>query len=54
MEGNENENASVQNLRYSKGGPKREVHCNTSLSQKVRKIPVAFQFKTFSVIASVA
>ena len=40
METNENENTTVQNpLRCSKGSPKRKMHCNSGLSQEIRKIP---------------
>ena len=39
METNENENITVQKpLGCSKGGPKREVYSNTSLSQETRKV----------------
>ena len=33
-----NKNECTKSLGYSKGGSKREVHFNTSLSQKIRKI----------------
>ena len=39
MQTEKNESTTVQNLLgYIKDGPKREVHFNTSLPQKIRKI----------------
>ena len=38
METNENENNCSKPLGCSKGGPKREVYSNTSLSQETRKV----------------
>ena len=35
MKTNENEDRTVQNLCNSKSGPKREIHCDTSIPQKI-------------------
>ena len=37
METKEKEAHLFKPIRYNKGGPQEEVHCNTNLSQKFRK-----------------